>query len=99
MTVNHKLFLTPEYIFMFDLIYNFFIEYYPDYSGKFAKPIRDLSKIAVHYLQTTFLIDFIPLIPFHMIELPYNKGTVLYTVKLIRLKRAIELFDIQKMVF
>jgi hypothetical protein len=96
---SQQIFLNHEYIFIFDLVYNFFIEYYPDHSGKTAKPIRQLSKIAMHYLRTTFFIDFIPLIPFHLIELPHNKGPVLYIIKLIRFKRGIDLFDIQKMVF
>jgi hypothetical protein len=41
------LFLYPEYIFMLDLVYNFFIEYYP---GSSAKPVRDFRKVSMHYI-------------------------------------------------
>ena len=51
-----------EFIFLFDMFINFFVEYLPD-DGK-GQPVRDLRKIAFNYLQNNFIFECIPLIPF-----------------------------------
>ena len=84
-----------EIIFISDLIVNFFIEYIPDKTGDGNKlPVRDLLQIATHYFKGNFLIDFIPILPFHLLDLPYNSSVLLYFVKMIRVKRAINLLNV-----
>ena len=39
----------------------FITEFYPENA---LKPVRNLSEIAVHYLQTDFIKNLVPLIPF-----------------------------------
>jgi len=61
--VDHILYLIYviyESIFLISLILNFFVEFKPD--GQ-SFPVRDLAKIALRYLRTSFIMDFIPLIP------------------------------------
>jgi hypothetical protein len=53
-----------EALFLIDIILNFFQEYQSE--EKF-RPIRDIEKIVKRYLTSTFLLDFIALIPFNAI--------------------------------
>jgi hypothetical protein len=60
-----------------------------------TEPVSDLSRISKRYLKNGFLSDLIPLIP-----LPYLMGTnniygrLLYLLKLIRLKRGLDAFNV-----
>ena len=51
-------------------------------------------QIAAHYLKGNFIVDFIPRIPFHLLDLPYNSSVLLYFVKMIRVKRVFNLLNV-----
>ena len=70
----------------------FITEFYPENS---LKPVRTLSEIAVHYLQTDFVKNLIPLIPFTEI-IQSNNCRLLYLVKCIRIINMSELLDNRK---
>jgi len=56
-----------------DIFINFFLEYTPLDASEGSKPVRSNYKIVVHYLNTDFLRDLIPLIPFaEFVVLPYG---------------------------
>ena len=82
-----------EVIFIIDLVMNFFVEYTPVKTGQHN--IRKFSLIAQNYLKGQFLFDVIPIIPFHLISLPYNSARLLYLIKMIRIKRAMNLLNIK----
>jgi len=75
---------------------NFFVEYYPKSKDV---PVRNLSKIAMNYLKTTFILDLIPIIPFNYMDVLLNKDwdgyqNYFFLLKSIRMMRAFHLFNI-----
>jgi len=54
--------------------------------------------ISVNYLQTTFIFDFIPLLPFQLITtLPNKRERLFFLIKMVRLVKGFSLFDVPKM--
>lgn len=89
----YKLSYIFETMFLIDLILNFFVEYQPEDS---KHPVRDMSKIAVHYLQGEFKMDAIPLIPFQFMTMKNNRDSLFFTIKWIRLIKGFKLINIAK---
>ena len=89
----YKLSYIFETMFLIDLILNFFVEYQPEDS---KYPVRDMSKIAVHYLQGEFKMDAIPLIPFQFMTMKNNRDSLFFTIKWIRLIKGFKLINIAK---
>lgn len=49
-------------VFILSIIINFSTEYKPD---GISKPIRDIKKIALRYLNNGFIMDFLMVLPFY----------------------------------
>jgi len=83
-------FVVTEVIFVVDIILIFFNEYK---SQERHTPVRDIAKIAKRYLTTTFLIDFIPVIPFDIIFINSESRfvLVLHLFKVLRVRKAAEI--------
>ena len=79
-----------EIFFLSDLICNFFVEYIPAKTEENKEPIRDFVEIGTRYLKGQFLFDFIPILPLHLVYLPYNLSRLFYLVKMIRVKRVMK---------
>ena len=60
-------------------------------------PEKNFFKIAQRYLKGEFLIDFIPLVPIPlMLNLhTFPDGKLFYLLKIVRLKRGLEVFNVQ----
>lgn len=89
----YKLSYIFETMFFIDLILNFFVEYQPEDS---KYPVRDMSKIAVNYLQGEFKMDAIPLIPLQFMTMKNNRDYLFFTIKWIRLIKGFKLINIAK---
>lgn len=85
-----------ETIFMFNILFHFLTDYVPD--GEIS-PERDLAKIAERYLHTEFRMDFIPTFPltFFFDNTSSKYWRLLYLIKVIRLIKGIEIYDVQMM--
>lgn len=83
-----------EVFFLIHLLLQFFIEFRP--SAEKA-PVRDIPKISVHYLQNGFAMDFIPIIPFYAVSLKRKRQDLFYIIKMIRLIKGFNIFDVQNM--
>ena len=58
-----------EGIFLIEMICKFSLEYIPEDS---TIPVRNIKKIAIHYLKTSFVYDLIPLIPLQLLNQPFG---------------------------
>lgn len=88
--------LVQEYLFGLDILIVFFTEY----KGELGDYRRTFSEIALNYLKTTFLIDFIAFFPFFEVvrhrmkpehrerEEYYNFYQLLFLLRLFRLYKA-----------
>jgi hypothetical protein len=82
-----------EGVFFTDVCVNFLLSY--EYMGEYGKVVeRNITNIFSHYLKTTFIKDFIPIIPFQLIQLPKSRGTLFYLIKLLRLAKGFRLLDV-----
>lgn len=82
-----------EGVFVVDIAVNFLLSY--EYMGQYGKVVeRNLGEIASHYIKTTFIKDLIPIIPFQLISLPKERGTLFYLIKLMRLAKGFRLLDV-----
>ena len=79
-----------EIIFTISIVTKFLEEFLKD--GQ-LNPIRDLKQIAERYLQTDFVWDFVPIIPFPFI---FNIGGIeqhLYMIKCVRMFSGLRIFN------
>lgn len=85
-----------ESIFGINILVNFFTDFVAD--GE-VFPERDLAKIAERYIQTEFAIDFIPTFPitFFVDNSQEKYWRLFYLIKIIRLIKGIEIYDVQQM--
>lgn len=72
------------------VLLSFFVEYTDPRTNE---NVRDLSKISWNYLTTQFITDLIPLIPLQAVRIQ-NFQRLFYLIKLIRLQRGLELFNV-----
>ena len=85
-----------ELLFLLDFTMNFFVDFYKQnpLGGKLIE--RDISKISVHYYETEFWRDFIPLIPLQCISMNNSQQYVFYIIKVIRIHKGYKLLDVRK---
>lgn len=58
-------------------------------------PIRDPAKISMNYInEGTFFLDFFVLLPFELIKLKRKRGDLFYLIKMLRIYKGFELFDV-----
>ena len=81
-----------ETLFGVSVILRFFVDYYEE--GK-QFPVRDFSAIAMNYLKTDFIYDFIPLIPLQELPLPRGYGRFFYVIKVMRLFNGFKLLNVE----
>jgi hypothetical protein len=77
--------------FYLDLVLSFFCEYLDPETNT---PVRDVSKIALHYLQSWFMIDFVSVFPFD--QAFGDTGGFTKLLRLARLPRLVKLIDVQR---
>lgn len=82
-----------ESIFAFNICINFLTDFVPD--GEIV-PEKDMAKIADRYLNGDFLQDFVPTFPltFFFDNSNTKFWRLLYLVKIIRLIKGIEVYDV-----
>ena len=81
-------------IFSIDILVNFLTEYKD--VGE-TQPCRDLSKIAIHYFNSGFFLDFVSWLPIHYMPFFFNnhrQNKWILAIKAIRIYKAFKLFDI-----
>lgn len=88
----HHVMIFFELSFLLDVIFKFFKSYTKD--GE-TVPTIDLSKIARRYIYTTFIFDFIPLIPIPSL-LEFHRDNHLYIIKCIRIINGFALFNVSE---
>lgn len=86
-----------DFIFLADLIVNFFRAYYKD-----GQLIVDKKRIAVHYVKTWFIIDLVSCVPFDMIGILEDNDTYirlqsLRVLRLLRLLRLMKMLRISRL--
>ena len=82
------------------MLLTFLTEYVPkdiDGTGKEAKPVRELGKIAKNYVYGDFLSDIIPLVPLQLISIKARLNNLFYLIKVIRFVKGKELFNIMEL--
>lgn len=82
-----------DILFVIDMILNFFHEYVSDNSHV---PVRSLPLIAERYITGDFIFDLLVIIPFYSLFLGEelnNQLKLFFLIKLLRLKRANDLFQ------
>jgi hypothetical protein len=86
-----------ECIFAFDIVFQFLTDFTPD--GE-TIPIRDLGKIAAHYMAGDFYFDLVPTFPitFFLDNSKSEIWRLLYWVKVIRIATALEIYNVRAMV-
>lgn len=63
----YKVSIGFEIFFLLNILMEFIVDYYPDYSSNV--PERRIKQIAINYIKKGgFLIDFITIIPFQVFE-------------------------------
>lgn len=91
------LYILFEAVFVISIIKNFTTEYKSD---GMSKPIRDIKKIAIRYLNTGFIIDLLMVIPFAYIfggEAVRN-AKLCYFIKCYRLVRGFKIFNVSDII-
>ena len=84
-----------ETIFFISIVCKFFVEFKKD--GQ-TIPIRNLGEIANRYLRTTFMMDFIPLIPIPIIINLNGYEGHFYAVKVIRVVNGFRIFNVSQII-
>ena len=79
-----------EVTFLAHFVSQFFLEY----EDESQKKVRDMSKIAVNYLRTSFILDFVPLLPFNFIPMYRKREYLFYILKMTRIYKGFEIFDV-----
>lgn len=85
-----------EIIFVIFSLLQFVKAYTPEYSEKGTSEVRDLKKIANRYFENGFLLDLLSLLPFQFMTLPRHRERLLFLLKVVRIRRGFELFNIPK---
>ena len=87
-----------EVIVAFEIIFfiSFCLNFITDYKEEGATlPVKDIGLISLRYMQTRFIWDFLPLIPFTIFDFGYESFHHFYLVKIIRIGTGLKLFDVQ----
>eukprot|EP00435_Cladocopium_sp_Y103_P023182 s1638_g5.t1 len=86
-----------DFVFLTDMILQFFTTYSRDTSDGIVWEV-DLRQIALHYLQTWFLLDFITVIPFDVFTLAADGGAMdeFKSIKVLRALRLLKLIRLAK---
>ena len=85
----NKLQIVMELIFLLDCIFKFFVEYTDEITNQ---KVKDITLISMRYINTDFIYDFCPLIPFNFfLNFPYSR--LLYLIKCNRLIPTIRFLD------
>ena len=84
-----------ELVYVIDICAKFCLAYTP--IGKTVS-IRELSKTSKHYLETRFIWDLIPTIPLQLLNLNHHFHYKLLLIKVMRLKRGLEVFDVSSII-
>lgn len=82
-------------MYIFDIIQKFTTTYRDPESDE---KVYDSEKIISNYTKNGFFRDFIALIPLQLLQLPYNFENMFYLIKIIRITKAIEAFDIKNLI-
>tara|TARA_B110000285_G_C15112397_1_gene611931 strand:- start:1807 stop:2022 length:216 start_codon:yes stop_codon:yes gene_type:complete len=69
-----------EIVFAIDLVANFIISY-PSSHKVSPVPIKHINKIGMHYLNTNFMRDLIPLVPLQLFSFDTFKEDLFWTIK------------------
>lgn len=81
-----------EAVFVLDIIINFMLSY--ERNDTAAETIEwNILKTFTKYLTTNFYKDFIPVIPFQLMNLPNNRNTLFLLIKLLRLFKGFRILD------
>lgn len=86
-----------DFVFFADMIVQFFTTYSRDTSDGIVWEV-DLRRIALHYMQTWFLLDFITVIPFDVFTLAADGGAMdeFKSIKVLRALRLLKLIRLVK---
>lgn len=86
-----------DFVFLTDMVLQFFTTYSRDTSDGIVWEV-DLRRIALHYLQTWFLLDFITVIPFDVFTLAADGGAMdeFKSIKVLRALRLLKLIRLVK---
>ena len=96
MTTAEIIDIVVDAMFLIDIVVNFVSAYEDDETGL---PIVNLRKIAIHYLSTWFVLDFLAVLPVQLIEdLMAGKGNQFKLARLARLPRLYRLIRILRMI-
>lgn len=79
-----------EATFLAHFVSQFFLEY----EDESQKKVRDMSKIAVNYVKTNFILDFLPLLPLNLIPMYRKREYLFYILKMTRIYKGFEIFDV-----
>ena len=82
-----------EFLFLIHMLLQFLVEFTPEGS---KSPVTDLSKTSMNYINGVFVWDFIPILPFYVIELDRNRQYLFNIFKMIRIQRGFDLFDVRR---
>ena len=83
-----------EIVFVSDSCLQFFLEYYDD---RTRKPVRNLYKIAMHYVKGRFIYDAITIIPFAKLFKGIGKLNRLFNaIKIVRISKGYYLMSTSK---
>ena len=82
-----------ESFFLVSMILKFFVDYQIE---GLTLPEQDLSNIASNYFKGEFLLDFIPLVPLHLIHWTRHREVLFLLTKTLRLHQGFKLLDVQR---
>lgn len=83
-----------ETVFLLDCLSNFFLSYSQNPKDPKSRVLKDSKSIWNKYLKGNFWIDFVPLIPLHIIHLPYGFQSYFMCIKISRVRRGLAEFDV-----
>ena len=89
--------LVFEVVFVCSMLKNFLTEYKSETIS--SKPVRDLKKIGIRYLNNGFIMDFLMIIPFAPVLSSLSKYVkIAYFIKVYRLVKGINIFNVSVLI-
>ena len=82
-----------ECVFFVDMVSNCFT----DFKDEYEKKVRDIFIIAPRYIAGPFFMDFVPLIPFQLMQLQNNIQNLFFVIKLMRIVRGYGFISINEL--